>query len=232
MEELIRIPGGLNVVAGVGDELSAQINISADDVAVDITGWVIEATNCTVTVINASLGRLSILWFSSLPVTRQWSFRRVSPSAKALLAGSIDYTYCGGTSTQDSIINIELQTGDEITLNIGTPGPTGLPGPTGPAGPTGAVSTVPGPTGPAGPTGAASTVAGPTGPQGAIGPTGAASIVPGPTGPTGAASIIPGPTGPQGLTGPTGAASIIPGPTGTQGPTGAASTIADRKSVV
>jgi hypothetical protein len=129
MEELIRIPGGLNVVAGVGDELSAQINISADDVAVDITGWVIEATNCTVTVINASLGRLSILWFSSLPVTRQWSFRRVSPSAKALLAGSIDYTYCGGTSTQDSIINIELQTGDEITLNIGTPALPGCPAP-------------------------------------------------------------------------------------------------------
>ena len=120
-----------------------------------------------------------------------------------------------------SNINVTVQDGNNVILEV-TPRPRidltidrGIAGPTGPSG---------GPVGPTGPQGAAGAT-GSTGAMGTTGPTGPQGDI-GPTGPTGADSTVAGPTGPQGIqgdvgpTGPTGADSTIPGPTGPQGDVG------------
>ena len=128
-------------------------------------------------------------------------------------------------------INIDVNPGEPIDLDIdftgppGPQGPAGPPGLLGPPGPTGPIGSkgdqgivgVPGPQGPIGVTGNTGP-AGPTGPQGLQGPQG----VQGPVGPSGGP---PGPIGPKGDTGSVGPVGAT-GPQGSQGPVGqAASTV-------
>jgi hypothetical protein len=180
MAEIVHLPGRVTITAGAGDVVTARVSIKGESEALDISGWTLEAVNCTVTIVDAVAGTFDVVWTSPIAVTQFWSVRRASPQARLLLSGTIDYTPFGGQSTEQGLINVDLVDGPEIELRIGTPG---LPGPTGPVGPEGPE----GPIGPAGPIGPE----GPLGPEGPIGPQG-------PIGPLGPE----GPQGPQGPAGP------------------------------
>jgi surface protein len=180
MAEIVHLPGRVTITAGAGDVVTARVSITGDDEPIDITGWTLEAVNCTVTIVDAVAGTFDVVWTSPIAVTQFWSVRRASPQARLLLSGTIDYTPFGGQSTEQGLINVDLVDGPEIELRIGTPGPPGPTGPVGPEGPEGPI----GPAGPIGPEG-------PLGPEGPIGPQG-------PIGPLGPE----GPEGPQGPAGP------------------------------
>jgi surface protein len=180
MAEIVHLPGRVTITAGAGDVVTARVSIKGESEALDISGWTLEAVNCTVTIVDAVAGTFDVVWTSPIAVTQFWSVRRASPQARLLLSGTIDYTPFGGQSTEQGLINVDLVDGPEIELRIGTPG---LPGPTGPVGPEG-------PEGPIGP-------AGPIGPEGPLGPAGPI----GPEGPLGPEGPI-GPQGPQGPAGP------------------------------
>jgi surface protein len=174
MAEIVHLPGRVTITAGAGDVVTARVSIKGESEALDISGWTLEAVNCTVTIVDAVAGTFDVVWTSPIAVTQFWSVRRASPQARLLLSGTIDYTPFGGQSTEQGLINVDLVDGPEIELRIGTPGPPGPTGPVGPIGPQGPIGPLgpEGPEGPQGPLGAE----GPEGPQGPAGPADAEDV--------------------------------------------------------
>jgi hypothetical protein len=92
MAEIVHLPGRVTITAGAGDVVTARVSIKGESEALDISGWTLEAVNCTVTIVDAVAGTFDVVWTSPIAVTQFWSVRRASPQARLLLSGTIDYT--------------------------------------------------------------------------------------------------------------------------------------------
>ena len=131
MADIIRIPGGVNITAGVGDVLTLMVTIKQNGSPVDISGWTIEASNAEATVIDGAQGMIQLVFSEDFPTLKQWFIRRAEPNARRLLAGYVQYVTTAGPSTSADVIEVTLEDAPDVTVEIvsAQPGPPGPPGP-------------------------------------------------------------------------------------------------------
>jgi hypothetical protein len=118
MADIIRIPGGVNITTGVGDQLDITVIVKQDGDPVDISGWQLEATNATLTLSDPANGEIRLGFTSTFPTLQQWVLRRAASPAKRLLAGYVQYVTAAGSSTPGDVIEVTLEDAPDVVLEI------------------------------------------------------------------------------------------------------------------
>ena len=125
MTQITRLPGSLNIRAGVGDALTIAAQIQIGGQPADITAWTLTGENCTVTVTDAAQGEITLSFQSGVATLQRWSLTRTSAPERRLVAGFLEFLLDAGDSTATALtINI---TDDSVTVEINiAPGAPGL----------------------------------------------------------------------------------------------------------
>jgi len=118
MADIIRIPGGVNITTGVGDQLDITVTVKQNNTPVNISGWQLEVTNCTLTLSDPTNGQIRLGFTSAFPTLTQWVLRRAASPAKRLLAGYVQYVTAAGTSTTGDTIEVTLEDAPDVVLEI------------------------------------------------------------------------------------------------------------------
>jgi hypothetical protein len=121
MAKITRIPQGLDITAGIGDELVLAVRIKKAGQPFDISGWTLSAQGVTLDVTDASTGEFNLTFTADQALTQHWFVRRDTPAPKRILSGFVQFVKTAGASTAGEPITLNIEDGAELSLEIVDP---------------------------------------------------------------------------------------------------------------
>jgi hypothetical protein len=118
--EIIRRPSRLDLSLRTHDDVVLPFRFATEQGPLDITGWEFEGERAEVTVVDAAAGRVEVTIDTSTRGVASWSFTRLSPLRRGLLAGRHHISDSAAKfSTPDAEWTLLLTEAGDLTLEAG-----------------------------------------------------------------------------------------------------------------